>query len=48
MDLIVLNDKVEIISKILLETYKKVSDALNMKCEYTGEVLVGESWYDCH
>lgn len=29
------------IADILLGTYKKVSDHLGMKCEYTGEVLIG-------
>jgi len=33
---------------ILQTTYKKVSDHLGMKCTYTGEVLVGKNWWECH
>jgi len=48
VDAIVRNDKVAELSEILQETYGKVSTHLGMKCPYTGEVLVGQSWYDCH
>jgi len=41
VDLIVRNDKIHEIADILQTTYKKVSDHLGMKCEYTGEVLIG-------
>ena len=41
VDLIVRDDKIKQIVDILQNTYKKVSDHLNMKCTYTGEVLVG-------
>lgn len=48
VDLIARNDKVQQVAEILQSTYKKVSDYLGMKCEYTGEVMIGKSWYDCH
>jgi DNA polymerase-1 len=36
------------IAEILKSTYKQVSDHLGMKCEYTGEVMLGPNWYSCH
>ena len=60
VDLIVRNDKLTVMADILQTTYKKVSTHLNMKCEYTGEVLIGgksldnkgqpvhNSWQGCH
>ena len=41
VDLIVRDDKLDIIADILNSTYKKVSDHLGMRCMYTGEVLIG-------
>ena len=41
VDLIVRDDKLTEIADILQSTYKKVSDHLQMRCEYTGEVLIG-------
>ncbi len=47
VDMIARDDKLEI-ADILQSTYSKVSDHLGMKCKYTGEVLIGKSWQDCH
>ncbi len=41
IDLITKVEHTETIRSILLETYTTVSRLLNMKCTYTGEVLVG-------
>lgn len=48
VDLIVRDDKRFEIADILDGTYKKVSDHLGMKCQYTGEVLIGGYSKDKH
>ena len=54
VDAIVRNDKKYDLADVLQTTYKEVSDHLGMKCEYTGEVLIGgenghdNSWQGCH
>ena len=60
VDLIVKREHVETVRGILLEAYTTVSRILNMKCTYTGEVLVGgidlngkgklrsPNWSGCH
>jgi len=48
VDLIARKEVAPIVTSILQETYKNVSDYLGMKCTYTGEVLVGTSWQECH
>jgi len=39
---------VDDIDKTLRSTYGTVSDILGMKCRYTGEVMIGKSWQECH
>jgi DNA polymerase I-like protein with 3'-5' exonuclease and polymerase domains len=48
VDFIVRNDCVETVKHILQTSYAKVSEVLGMKCTYTGEVLAGLSWEECH
>jgi len=48
VDLIIKIKHQQVLADTLQSTYKKVSDYLGMKCTYTGEVLVGNSWQDCH
>lgn len=48
VDLIVKQEHVETIRTILLRAYATVSRILNMKCTYTGEVMTGSNWGQCH
>jgi hypothetical protein len=48
VDLIVRDDKVELVKSILLEAYTTISRQLNMKVTFTGEVLSGPDWWSCH
>ena len=48
VDFICKDEYVEVLTKTLQDTYEKVSTHLGMQCTYTGEVLTGNSWQDCH
>ena len=48
VDFIVRDDCVEAVKHILQTSYAKVSELLGMKCTYTGEVLSGKNWAECH
>jgi DNA polymerase I-like protein with 3'-5' exonuclease and polymerase domains len=48
VDFIVRDDCVEAVKNILQTSYAKVSELLGMKCTYTGEVLSGRNWAECH
>jgi hypothetical protein len=48
VDFIVRDDCVETVKHILQTSYAKVSEVLGMKCTYTGEVLSGKNWAECH
>jgi len=52
VDLIVKDEHVETVAKVLQETYAKVSTHLGMTCKYTGEVLIApknaNNWQSCH
>lgn len=48
LDFIVHPDYVETISKVLEESYPQTSINLGLKTRYSGEVLHGSSWDQCH
>ena len=48
VDMIVKDAYVQIIRDILQNAYAEVSNRLNMKVTYTGEVLTGLDWWACH
>ena len=48
VNLRVRDDCVEEVSKILREGYAIISRQLNMSTTFTGEVMVGKSWWEVH
>lgn len=48
IDFIVRDDCIDILEKILLDSYSETSRELGMKTTYTGEVLMGQNWGECH
>lgn len=48
VDFIAKNEVVEEVKQAMLTNYADVSRYLGMKCTYTGEVMTGPSWWDCH
>lgn len=48
IDMIVRNEYVEEVADIVKNNFPAVSKYLNMKCTYTGGVMIGPDWSKCH
>lgn len=48
VDFIVRDEYVPTVASILTEAYTKISRELGMTCTYSGEVLIGRNWAECH
>lgn len=48
LDFLVRDHLVEEFSTILKESYTDISRQLGMTCTYTGGVMTGKNWYECH
>lgn len=48
IDAIVKTEIVDDVAKVVFDAFPETSRRLNMKCLYTGEVKIGNNWYECH
>lgn len=48
IDAIVKAEIVDDVAKVVFDAFPETSRRLNMRCLYTGEVKIGNNWYECH